>query len=54
MPVSLEEFIKSFINTRRLIISGKMDWDTYLTLFRSGLEKGFLPEEIYEYMQENT
>lgn len=54
LPVSLDEFIQAFMNTRRLIISGKLDWNTYLNLFRSGLEKGFLPEEIYDYMNEQS
>ena len=50
-PVSLEEFIQSFMNTRRLIISGELDSVNYLKLLRLGLERGFSPEEIYDYIQ---
>lgn len=51
-PASPEEFFAAFRSTRRLVLSGKMDIDTYIDRLRTGFEKGLLPDEMYQYMTE--
>ncbi len=51
-PISREEFVKSFMNSKSLVIFGKVDLPTYRLMLRAGLENGVEPEEIYNYIQE--
>jgi len=45
-PVSDEEFIAAFSNTKHFVISGQIDADDYLSLLISGLKKGLSPVEM--------
>jgi hypothetical protein len=51
-PVSHEEFILAFTNTKRLVTSGKIDPASYLLYLRQGLEEGLSPQEIYSFIEE--
>lgn len=52
-PISYEEFIQAFKNSKRLVISNKIDPGTYLLLLKIGLTKGVSPEEISDFIHEN-
>jgi hypothetical protein len=52
-PVSHEEFIQAFMNSRRLVISGKMPPYKYLILLKLGLTKGVSPTEMLDFIKEN-
>jgi hypothetical protein len=45
-PVSDEEFIQTFSNTKHFIVSGQIGPDEYLLLLISGLKKGLSPIEM--------
>lgn len=49
-PTSPEEFFGAFKQTRRLAISGDIKVDQYFKLLQNGLERGYAPDDIYEYM----
>ena len=51
-PVSHEEFILAFTNTKRLVTSGKIDPTSYLLYLRQGLEKGLSSQEINDFIEE--
>lgn len=51
-PVSHEEFIQAFKNSKRLLISNKIDPVNYLLFLKSGLTRGVSPEEISDFIQE--
>jgi hypothetical protein len=51
-PISHEEFILAFTNTKRLVTSGKIDPASYLLYLRQGLEEGLSPQEIYSFIEE--
>jgi len=45
-PVSDEEFILSFSNTKHFVVSGQIGPDEYILLLISGLKKGLSPIEM--------
>ena len=45
-PVSDEEFIAAFSNTKHFVVSGQIGPDEYLSLLISGLKKGLSPVEM--------
>jgi hypothetical protein len=51
-PISHEEFIHAFKNSKRLLISNKIDSVNYLLFMKSGLLKGVSPEDISDFIQE--
>lgn len=53
-PVSHEEFIQAFKNSKRLLISNKIDPVNYLLFLKSGLTRGVSPEEISDFIQEKS
>lgn len=51
-PIFHEEFIQAFRNSKRVLISNKIDPATYLLLLKLGLTKGVSPEEISGFIRE--
>lgn len=49
--VAPEEFICAFNNSRRLILSGRIEPNEYLGLLKKSLESGISPEDMYEYLE---
>ena len=51
-PVSHEEFIQAFTNSKHLVTSGRIDPISYRIYLRQGLEKGFSSQEISNFIEE--
>lgn len=50
-PVSPEEFIAAFKDSRCLALSGAVDPETFFRHLTMALGQGIAPEEVYEYLQ---
>jgi hypothetical protein len=50
-PVPPIEFIESFENTRRIILSENVDFQKYLKILKDGLESGVDVNEMHEYIE---
>ncbi|MCK9441917.1 MAG: hypothetical protein M0Q13_10920 [Methanothrix sp.] len=51
-PVSREEFIQAFMNSKGLVISGEVDQPTYRMLLRESLVKGIEPRDTFNFIRE--
>jgi hypothetical protein len=51
-PVSREEFIQAFMNSKGLVISGEVDQSTYRMLLRESLVKGIEPGDTIDFIRE--
>jgi predicted membrane protein len=51
-PISHEEFIQAFKNSKRLLISNRVEPADYLLMLKLGLTKGVSPEDINDFIQE--
>ena len=51
-PISHEEFIQAFKNSKRLLISNRVKPADYLLMLKLGLTKGVSPEDINDFIQE--
>lgn len=51
-PISHEEFIQAFKNSKRFLISNKVEPVKFLLLLKSGLMRGVSPEEVSDFIQE--
>jgi len=52
IPVSRDEFIQAFMNSRSLLISGKVDPSRYRLLLKESLENDVSPEDTLDFIQE--
>jgi len=50
-PISHEEFIYAFMNSKRLVISGEVDPSTYHLLLKDSLKHGVEPEDTFGFIR---